>query len=151
MAAVTEKLIYADMSSECVMDTPPSRRVFLQSSSVCLLAVAGCLGGADTVPDLTVHNERNEEVLLGLTISRLPDGATMFSGERYLANYETVTVTDPIQQAADFRFEVTVEGLFEDTYDVSFSRDESRGVELYIQDDGLEFREVGGRWLSRVV
>jgi hypothetical protein len=62
-------------------------------------------------------------------------------------DYKTVTVTNPIQQATDFRFEASVEGLFEETYEVSFSTNESHGVELYIQNDGLEFREVGRNWL----
>jgi hypothetical protein len=139
--------IYADISFKRVMVTLMPRRTFLQFSGISLLAVAGCLGRVEDIPDLTVHNERNEEVLFGLTITRIADGATLFSGEHYLANYETVTVSNPIQQEGDFRFEVTVEGLFEDTYDVSFSTDESHGVELYIQDDGLEFRKVTGGWL----
>jgi hypothetical protein len=70
----------------------------------------------------------------------------MFSGEHTLANYETVTITNPIQQAGEFRFDVHVAGLYEDSYDVAFSTDESRGVELSIHDDGLEFRVVDRGW-----
>jgi hypothetical protein len=128
------------------MDIPLSRRAFLQLSGVGLLATGGCLGQAEPVPDVTVSNERNEEILLDLTISRLSDGATMFSGEHTLANYETVTITNPIQQAGEFRFDVHVAGLYEDSYDVAFSTDESRGVELSIHDDGLEFRVVDRGW-----
>lgn len=119
-----------------------SRRAVLTCSSAVVLGVAGCVG-SDEVPDLVVSNDLDRSVSYSIEIARGFGGSTVFSEDGSLDAGASATFSDAVAEPGDYELRV-VAGDREESYELTYSDDVSRGFEVRIEPEGLSVSETGG-------
>jgi hypothetical protein len=124
------------------MESAHSRRSVLSVTALVAVGVAGCLG-SEPVPGLVVRNEMDESVSFAIEIFRQSDESSVFSENGSLASGESVSYADPVPEAGEYTIEAEA-GDRTESYEWSFSDDDSVGVRLVFEPDSWELSEFRG-------
>ncbi|WP_439026174.1 hypothetical protein [Haloarchaeobius sp. DT45] len=117
-----------------------TRRALLSGATVAIVGTVGCVGlGGST--DISVQNERGEQITVTLGVTTVEDGSELLS-ETFDLEPDGRKAFENVVSGSRVRVSVAVDGGPESTHEWSDGESDASGLFIDVESDSVEFTEA---------